>query len=401
MKNNIFALRMIMACVWMILFRSTSQSQSPIPPGATLVKIADGLKQPEGPVWKDGVGLLFSDIQASIIYKWTPADSLQVYLKPSDSSNGLTLDLQGRLILTQMQQRRVSRQEDNGTITPLTSSFRGKRYNRPNDVVVKSDGSIFFTDPDFNIPAGQSKELSFKGVYRISPQGNVQVVDSTFDKPNGICFSPDESKLYVNESPQDKIYVWDVANDSTVANKRLFYTIPASGYADGMKVDSSGNLYCTGPGGVWIISPSGTGLGKIVMPVTPSNCNWGDADRKTLYITGGSSLYKIRLATPTSVQENNPLLVSSFKLYTNYPNPFNPETTITFHAPVSGEVDLRVYDALGKQVALLMKEHVSAGEHQIRWLAKGMASGIYIVRLTASMADGRKTVQASSMLLLK
>ena len=130
--------------------------------------------------------------------------SLKVYMHPSDSSNGLTLDLQGRLILTQMLSRRVARQELNGDITPLASTYNGKKFNSPNDVVVKSDGSIFFTDPDFNIPVNQKKELTFQGIYRISPSGTLSLLDSSLNKPNGICFSLDEKKLYVDESAKDE-----------------------------------------------------------------------------------------------------------------------------------------------------------------------------------------------------
>jgi gluconolactonase len=322
---------------------SSAFSQSPIPAGAKLEKVVTGLLQPEGPIWKDGVGLLFSDIQGNTIYQWSPTDSLKkVYLNPSDSSNGLTLDLQGRLILTQMEKRRVSRQESNGTITPLASTYNGKKFNSPNDVVVKSDGSIFFTDPDFNTPTGQSKELGFRGIFRISPFGAVQLLDSTFDKPNGICFSPDEKKLYVNESPQHKIYVWDVVNDSTIANKKPLYTIPMSGYADGMKTDSAGNIYCTGPTGVWIVSPSGTYLDKIATPETPTNCAWGDGDRKTLYITAGTSVYRIRLAASTGIHDHGSLEPGSFKLYANYPNPFNPATNLRFTVPEAHQPSAKI-----------------------------------------------------------
>ena len=174
---------------------------------------------------------------------------MSIYLKPSDSSNGLTFDHQGNLILTQMLKRRIARQESNGTITPLVSTYNGKRFNSPNDIVVASSGSIFFTDPDFNVPVGQTRELGIKGIYRLSPSGRLQVIDSTFDKPNGICSAPDESRLYVNESARHKIYVWDVVNDSTFTNKRWFYTIPQTGDADGMKVSSSGGVYCAGPRG--------------------------------------------------------------------------------------------------------------------------------------------------------
>lgn len=282
----------------LIALTSFAFSQSPIAPGAQLEKLATGFRQPEGPVWKDGLGLLLSDIAGNTIYLWSPSDgSTKPFLQPSDSSNGLTFDHEGRLILTQMAKRRVSRRGADGTITPLVSNYNGKRFNSPNDVVVRSDSSIFFTDPDFNIPFGQSTELHFQGVYRVSPAGGLKLLDSTLDKPNGICFSPDETKLFVNDSHKCIIYAWDVIDDSTLANKRVFYTIPAAGYADGMKTDSLGNIFCTGPTGVWIVSPSGVLLDKVSMSETPSNCNWGDADKRTLYITAGSSLYRIRLLT--------------------------------------------------------------------------------------------------------
>ena len=304
MNLNKIVIRFLILCISIFLSEQASFSQSPIPKGAKVDTIVSGLYQLEGPVWKDGVGLLFSDIQANKIYRWSPIDSsLTVYLNPSDSSNGLTFDQQGRLILTQMAKRRVARQELDGTITPLASTYDGKKFNSPNDLVVKSDGSIFFTDPDFNIPRGQSSELKFQGIYRISTSGSITLLDKTLNKPNGICFSLDEKKLYVNESAKDSIYVWDVVNDSTLANKRPFYKIPVNGYADGMKIDWAGNIYCTGPTGVWIISPDGTYLDKIVTPRNPSNCAWGDADKKTLYMTTGNStlgtgfVYRIRLAS--------------------------------------------------------------------------------------------------------
>jgi gluconolactonase len=372
-----------------VLLFSMAVAQSPIPPDAKLVKIATGFLQPEGPIWIDSLGLLFSDIAANMIYRFSSMDSsLTTFMKPSDSSNGLTLDLQGRLILTQMELRRVSRRETNGTITPLASTYKGKKFNSPNDVVVKSDSSIFFTDPDFNIPNGESAELSFKGIYRISPSGGLTLLDSTLDKPNGICFSLDESKLYVDESAQAKIYVWDVAGDS-ITNKSLFFQIPATGYVDGMKIDLMGNVYCSGPNGVWIISPAGVYLDKISME-TPSNCNWGDADRKTLYITAGSSLYRIRLAAATGVHDHGSLQPHSFNLYANYPNPFNPETTINYQLAMNSVVTLNVYDTLGREVALLVNEERAAGTYSVHWDASGFSSGTYFYRLRSGSFDETK-----------
>jgi gluconolactonase len=382
-------------------------AQSPIPSDAKLEMLATGFLQPEGPVWVDSLGILFSDIKANKIYRWSPIDSaLTTYLNPSDSSNGLTLDLQGRLVLTQMtKRRRVVRQELNGTLTPLATTYNGKKFNSPNDLVVKSDGSIFFTDPDYNTPSDQTKEMGFKGVFRISPSGIVYVLDSTsFDKPNGICFSPDELKLYINDvrmvnfSPQGKIYVWDVDNDSTITNKTLFYTIPVSGYADGMKVDPVGNLYCSGPKGIWVISPLGVCLDTILMPnnAGASNCNWGDTDRKTLYITSGSSLYRIRIASTTGMKDQGFLPSKTFELYNNYPNPFNPSTIIQYQVKKKEFITIRVFDLLGCEVAALVNEFKNSGTHSIEWNASDLPSGIYLCQMKAG-----KFAQTKKLVLIK
>ena len=398
-------------CLLLLLVTSVVLAQSPVPSGAILEKVATGFQQPEGPVWKDGVGLLFSDIQRSTIYRWSQADSITIFMHPSDSSNGLTFDRQGRLILTQMLSRRVARQELNGDIIPLASTYNGKKFNSPNDVVVKSDGSIFFTDPDFNIPVNQKKELTFQGIYRISPSGTLSLLDSSLNKPNGICFSLDEKKLFVNESALDKIYVWDVVNDSTITNKKLFNTIPMQGYADGMKIDSAGNIYCAGPTGVWIISPAGVLLDKIAMPVTPSNCNWGDIDRKTLYITAGNAasgnksadigLYRIRLATMTGVKDHGSLSPKSFKLYGNYPNPFNPSTTIYFELPYASRVLLNIYDILGRKIDTLIDGTMQSGYHNVQFTPTGIGGGIYLYRLTADAGKIGRYSATKKMLVIK
>jgi gluconolactonase len=372
------------------------------PLNAQVEQIATGFLQPEGPVWMDGVGLLFSDIAANKIYCWSPFDSsITEFMNPSDSSNGLTFDLDSNLILTQMGKRRVSRRESDGSITPLAETYDGKRFNSPNDLVVKSDGSIFFTDPDFNTPVGEPKELDFQGVFRIGASGSIQVLDSTtFDKPNGICFSPDESKLYVNESPLGIIYVWDVVDDSTITNRRVFFDIPVIGYADGMKVDPAGNLYCTGPTGVWVISPDGVCIDTIHVPVFPSNCNWGDTDRKTLYITGGSSVYRYRLSS--GIEERKCIPDEPFELNQNYPNPFNPSTEIIYTVPsieAGVGVILRVYDSLGREVVTLVDGIQKAGKHSVEWNGTNSAghkvgSGVYLYQLKSNngYVDTRKMV---------
>jgi gluconolactonase len=392
-----------------VLFAVSINAQ-PVPPDAVVELLYTGFLQPEGPVWIDGSGIIFSDIMANRIYLWSPTDSsLSTYLNPSDSSNGLTLDLQGRLILTQMAKRRVARREPNGDITPLAVTYKGRKFNSPNDVVVKSDGSIFFTDPDFNTPAGQTKEMGFKGIFRISPYGEVYALDSTTfgtyaanSEPNGICFSPDESKIYINDSPIGRIYVWDVADDTTIVNRTTLYTIPLGGYADGMKVDPDGNIYCTGPRGVWVVSPSGVCLDTILLPSnkSASNCNWGDADRKTLYITEGGtnnrSLFRIRLSSGSDAKDYGYLPRKSFKLENNYPNPFNPSTTISFEIPAAGYTTMKIYNSLGREVSTLVNGIKEAGRYSILYNSGDLASGVYFYRLSSGFFSETK-----SMILLK
>jgi hypothetical protein len=169
------------------------------------------------------------------VYAWTASAGAQAYVSPSGNSNGLALDSQGRLIITQTGLRRVARRESNGSQTSLASAYGGKKLNSPNDVVVKSDGSVWFTDPPLNIPAGQKQELTFSGIFRISTSGALQLLDSSLAQPNGICFSPGEERLYVNNSAERVIYVWDVVQDTLIANRRQFASMNPAGYADGMK----------------------------------------------------------------------------------------------------------------------------------------------------------------------
>lgn len=366
-----------------LIFTSIAGSQTVLDPNARVEVIATGILQPEGPVWQQGLGLLFSDIKGNKIYKWTAENGKEIYHPHSDSTNGLTFDSEGRLVAGQMGLRRVVRFEKDGSQTVLADKYDGKRFNSPNDLVIKSDGAVFFTDPDFNIPSGQRKELSFNGIYRIGPAGNLTLL-ATLTLPNGICFSPDESKLYVNDSQAHKIYVWDVVDDSTLANKTLLYTIPTMGYADGMKTDQQGNIYCTCSAAVWVISPAGVLLGQINLPpnASASNCAWGEADRKTLFITAGTSVYKIR-PLATAVGEYGRSMPAGFQLEQNFPNPFNPITQIAYSIPVAAEVLLQVYDRTGKEVATIAEGARTAGTHLVPFNAAQLASGVYYYRLTA------------------
>jgi gluconolactonase len=381
-------------------FVSFVAAQSPVPHNATVEMIASGFQFVEGPVWKDGVGLLFSDIPANKVYQWAPGAGVSVFRSPSGNSNGLTFDAQGRLVMTQTGNRRIARIESTGLETVLAATYTGKKLNSPNDVVVKSDGSIFFTDPPFNIPAGQKAELGFSGIYRISPYGSLQLLDASLNEPNGICFSPDETRLYVNNSSERVIYVWDVVNDSTIANKRRFAAMNPVGYADGMKTDASGNVFCSGPLGVWVFSPVGVVLDTIPVPGQTSNCNWGDASRKTLYITSGTAVYRIRLTT-TGVEDNVPREDQLNELRGNYPNPFNPTTTIQYQLASVGHIVLRVYDTRGRLMSTLVDGVNGAGLHSLMWNATGYPSGVYLLQLTLQKESNKFSRQVNKMILSK
>ncbi|MEA3344719.1 MAG: SMP-30/gluconolactonase/LRE family protein [Chloroflexota bacterium] len=258
-------------------------------------RIATGFEFTEGPVWNQGGYLLFSDIPADRIYKWSLEGGVEVFREPSGNSNGLTFDREGRLIACEHGNRQMSRTEPDGSITSLATHYQGQRLNSPNDVVVKSDGSIYFTDPPYGVEP-EERELDFQGVYRIAPDGALTLLADDLDRPNGLAFSSDESILYVDDTTRRRVWAFDVLSDGALANGRVFAEMESSapGGPDGMKLDSEGNLYVAGPGGTWILDPDGNHLGTFVTPEQPSNLAFGDADRRTLYITARTSLYLVQ-----------------------------------------------------------------------------------------------------------
>lgn len=276
----------------MLLSYSLNFGQSSILKEVQVEKIAEGFQFVEGPLWKNGE-LLFSDIPANKIYQWSPDHETKILIEPSGNSNGLALDNEGRLLLAQHGERRLARLEADGSQTPLATHYKGKKLNSPNDIAVKGDGSIFFTDPPYGI-TNSEEELGFYGIYRISKSGSVQLLDSTLRRPNGIAFSPNEKKLYVSDCEAKIIYVWDVLEDTAIANKKQFASMNVEGSgADGMKMDSQGMLYCTGPLGVWIFNSEGTVIDTIEVPGQTTNCNWSGKDQSTLYVTSGNAVYKL------------------------------------------------------------------------------------------------------------
>ena len=276
-------------------------------------KLAEGFKFTEGPIWV-GDGLLFSDPNANTIYKYSNDRKLSVFRTPSGysgadiaeygqpGSNGLTLDPQGNLIINQHGNHRVVRLEKDGTETVLVDKFEGKRLNSPNDLVYRSDGTLFFTDPPFGLPKffdDKRKELPFSGVYSFY-KGKLQLVTKDFTGPNGIAFSPDEKYLYISNWDEKKkvVYCYEVQPDGTLKNGKLFCdftAFPGEDALDGIKVDTVGNLYVSSPGGLQILSPGGKHLGTIRTPQHVHNMAWGDDDGKTLYLCARSGLYSIRL----------------------------------------------------------------------------------------------------------
>jgi gluconolactonase len=269
-------------------------------------QVATGFGFTEGPVWdKAGRRLIWSDMKHDHMRAWSAESGVQTYRQPSNKANGNTYDAQGRLVSCEHGTSRVVREERDGTLTVLASHWKDNELNSPNDLTIRSDGAIYFSDPTFgrireDVGIPRPLTLDFRGVYRISPAGELSLLVDDFEQPNGLCFSLDEKRLYINDTPKKHIRVFDVQPDGSIANGRLFgeTTGEAPGMPDGMKLDRDGHVYCTGPGGIHVFDHDGRCLGVILTPERPTNMAWGDDDLRTLYITAQTSIYRARLATP-------------------------------------------------------------------------------------------------------
>jgi len=358
-----------------------------------LTTIADGFNFVEGPVWVDDLGLLFSDIPENKVYLYNLDSTISTYLSPSGKSNGLALDADNNLILAQHYDRQLGRLEKDMTITPIATKFDGMLLNSPNDLAIKSDGSIFFTDPTFGLnDEGRTSELGFAGIYCLTPDGDVQLLDNSLNFPNGIAFSPDESKLYVTESNVADIYVWDVIDDTTIENKSLFYDIPGM-WGDGMKVDRYGNLFVAGPQGVWVFNSEADFLKTINVPGgSASNCCLGNDDRQTLYITSGTAVYSICIEySDTSSEENtdtNQVVIninqkSNFsKLLNIYPNPIVGKAEIPFYLHKASNVKIELLNVAGIKIRTILNNKLSSGNHHAFWYTINEPAGMYFISLT-------------------
>jgi gluconolactonase len=258
--------------------------------------VAEGFPGGEGPVWSREGYLLFSDYSRDRIYKYVPGQAPEVWREGSHGTNGNTMDAQGRLYSCEYKARRVTRTDKAGKIEVLAERFEGKRFNAPNDIVVRRDGHVYFTDPLFT-PLDQ-RELDFYGVYHITPAGQIEAIARMTTRPNGIALSPDGRTLYVANSDERNVRAYDVDAGGKTSNERVLATLDAG--PDGMRVDVKGNLYFAARG-VQIYSPTGKLLGKIAAPVNPRNIAFGDADMKTLYLVG-NSIFKVRVETAGSIQ---------------------------------------------------------------------------------------------------
>ena len=273
--------------------------------GQNIEKLGEGYGGGEGPAegplwWKEGSYLLFSDIHNNRRMKWAQGQGVTLFQEPTNRANGLTRDLQGRLLAAEHDSRRVTRQEPDGSITVVANSFNGQRLNRPNDVIVKSDGAIYFTDPWTSPLPREQWDLTFSGVYRVTPDlGTLTLLVGDFIVPNGLAFSPDESVLYINDTRRGHIRAFDMLPNGTLAiqSDRVFADLTGErpGVPDGMKVDLEGNVYCGGSGGVWILDPNGKHLGTIAHGETATtNVAFGGDDWKTLFFTSRNTLGSVQ-----------------------------------------------------------------------------------------------------------
>jgi gluconolactonase len=287
----------------------TPELEKIIAPSEPINDLADGFGGAQGPAegplwWKEGRYLLFSDIHNNRRMKYVPGGGASVFLEPTNRANGLTRDLQGRLIACEHDSRRVTRLELDGSLTVVANSFQGRRLNRPNDVVVKSDGCIYFTDPWTSPLPPEEWDLTFSGVYRITPDlGTMSLLVGDFVLPNGLAFSPDESILYINDTRRRNIRAFDLMPNGMLARQtdRVFADLSGDepGVPDGMKVDVEGNVYCGGAGGIWVMDPRGQKLGRIIhgAPAT-TNIAFGGDDWKTLYFTSRNHLGSVKVQIP-------------------------------------------------------------------------------------------------------
>jgi len=261
---------------------------------AALDKIATGFGFTEGPVWDPRGFLYVSDEEKNVLSRVYPDGRVEAVLHIGDP-DGSTLDAKGRLVTTASVLRAIIRVKKDGQYKVLADRYEGKKFNSPNDIVLGPDGALYFTDPTLDLPKGEKQEIPFQGVYRLDKRGKVRLLTKDLTQPNGLAFSPDGKRLYIDDTSKHEIRVYDVTPSGELQNGRVFATEEGrGGVPDGMRVDISGNVYVTGPGGIWVWDSDGNHLGTILMPESTANFNWGDPGYQTLYITARTSVYRLK-----------------------------------------------------------------------------------------------------------
>lgn len=369
---------------------------SPVPPGAELERLIDGVAFGEGPLWHPDGYLLYSELNADRIMQFDPQTSqTNVFLEPTGTPNGLAFDMDRRLTMCRRDAADIARLESDGSITVLASEYDQTPFNGPNDITIRSDNVIFFTDPNRTEAPDR-----FDGVYALHTNGEVLRIDSTLNFSNGITLSPSEDRLYVNAARDRTIYVYERQGDSTYANRQVFAAIPEASYLDGMKTDVSGRLYVTGGGGIWIYSSGGMLLEHLPMGGFTTNLNWGEADYRTLYVTQINSLHRIEVNADGFVlldTESDERLPGKARLLRSFPNPFQESTDVVLELGSATAVEVTVYDLMGRVVRILERGYLPPGIHHLRWDGRDTqghkaASGIYLCRLTAGTSSHARTI---------
>ena len=264
---------------------------------AKLTKVAGGFGFTEGPVWDPKGFLYVSDEEKNKLSRVYPDGRVETVLEIGDP-DGSTLDEKGRLVTTASVLRAIIQVDPDGKYRVLADKYEGKRFNSPNDIILGPDGALYFTDPTLDLPKGEKQELPYQGVFRLGTDGSVRLLTTDLAQPNGLAFSPDGKRLYIDDTKQREIRVYDVAANGELKNGRLFGKEEGrGGVPDGLRVDVKGNVFVTGPGGIWVWDPDGNHLGTILMPESTANLNWGDAGYGTLYITAHTSVYRLKTKT--------------------------------------------------------------------------------------------------------
>ena len=395
----------ILICLGLVFVMPTPSAQaqvdSPIPPDAELELLASGFSFGEGPVWHPDGFLLFSDVTADRVIKLDPETrAVEVFLEPSGEANGLALDADQNLIMCRRMARDVASLDSTGAVTILATDFEGTPFNGPNDLTVRADGTIFFTDPDFR---GDPSRID--AVYALLPSGKVHMLENTLEHSNGITMSPDEQTLYVVAASMRLIFSYTIENDSTLSNKQLFASVPEALYLDGMKVDANGLLYVAGGGGVWIFSPEGILVDHLEIEGTTTNVSFGGADQQKLYITEQHTVYRIQIDTQDPVASDVEAVAlpdhSDALLFPSYPNPFHSRTVIPYQIRSATEVVITIYNQQGQVVRVLEAASRRPSRYQVVWDGQDanghmVASGLYWYTLRAGT-----TVATRSMVFVR